>query len=229
MAAVSVPAGSVPKARPQPRKPPPSVGQAGCGERVGHGGVAVPDEQRALEGERHGFGEMTGAGLGRVAEFLAQPADRLVQAAVRPGRLIEFGEERLGRLGLPGQGAQRVERGDVARTLPDRRQRSLPVQAGHPRFLHVAVAAQAFEGLGGVRGGALAHPVLGRRQRQAAERGLLLIAADRAVGRPGQPERRHRGRLRLDREVGQHAGHQRLFGQFPAEGRPVGGVVRGRS
>ena len=54
------------------------VGQPRPGKRVGHGGVAVPDEQGALEGERHGLGEMTGAGFGRVAEFLTQPDDRLI-------------------------------------------------------------------------------------------------------------------------------------------------------
>ena len=65
----------------------------------------MPDEQRALEGERDGLGQVAGAGLGRVGEFLPQLVDRLIQAPVRPGRLAELGEQRLGRLGLPGQGA----------------------------------------------------------------------------------------------------------------------------
>src|SRR6267378_3093537 len=47
------------------------VGQPGRGERVGHGGVAVPDEQGALKNEGHGLGQMTGADLGRVADLLA--------------------------------------------------------------------------------------------------------------------------------------------------------------
>ena len=71
--------------------------------------------------------------------------------AVRPGRLVQLGEDRLGRFRLPGQGAQRVERGDVARPLPDRCQRGLTVQPRQPRVLHVAVASQALERLRGVR------------------------------------------------------------------------------
>ena len=92
----------------------PVAGQPGRGKRVGHRGVTVPDEQGTLQGEGHGLGEPAGPGLRRVAELLPQPGDGLIQPPVRPGGLIQFGEECLRRLGLPRQGAQGVERSDVA-------------------------------------------------------------------------------------------------------------------
>src|SRR5690242_14753833 len=48
------------------------VGQPGRGERIGHGGVAVPHEQGALKNEGHGLGQLAGAGFGRITDLLAQ-------------------------------------------------------------------------------------------------------------------------------------------------------------
>jgi len=88
--------------------------QAGGGEGVSDGGVAVADEEGGLEGDRHGFGEAAGGCLRRGGGLLAQPGDRVVEAAVRARGQVELGEEGLGGFGLAGQRAQRVERGDVA-------------------------------------------------------------------------------------------------------------------
>ena len=66
------------------REGPCILGQAGRHEHVGHRGIAVPDEQRALEDERDGLGQVAGPGFSRVGEFLPQPENRLVQPAVRP-------------------------------------------------------------------------------------------------------------------------------------------------
>jgi len=56
-------------------------------------------------------------------------------------------EEPLQNLRRTAERVQDVKRHDVARALPDRGQRRLAVQARHAGLLHVAVAAEAFEGL----------------------------------------------------------------------------------
>ena len=74
----------------------------------------MADQQGALQRHRHRLGQPARGGLGRVGDVLAEPGDRLVEAAVRARGGVEFGEERLRRLRLPGQGADPVERGHVA-------------------------------------------------------------------------------------------------------------------
>ena len=56
----------------------------------------MPHEQRTLQGQRHALGEIASTGLARVAEFLAQPDNRLIQPAVGSSSQIELGEEGLG-------------------------------------------------------------------------------------------------------------------------------------
>ena len=53
-------------------------------------------------------------GLRRLGRVLLEPGDGLVEYRVRAQRLVEFREEGVGRFRLAGQGAQRVEGGDVA-------------------------------------------------------------------------------------------------------------------
>ena len=156
-----------------------------------------------------------------------QPVDVGVQPRVLAGGLGEFVEQHVDAFGPSCHGAQRVQRADVAGALPDAHQRSLPVQPRHAGLLDVAVAAEALHRLGGVRGGALAHPVLAGGQADAAQQRLALVAAHRAVGGAGHPHREHRGGLGLDREVGEHVAHQRLVDQIGAERLSVLGVVDG--
>ena len=121
---------------------------------------------------------------------------------------------------LAGQRAQHVERVDVARALPDRVQRGLPVEPRQPALLDVPVAAQALQRLAddaGVRLQTQYLPTATASRRKAA-----LVRASTACG---QPQRQRGGRLGLHREVGQHVAHQRLVGQQRAERRPVPGVV----
>ncbi len=115
-----------------------------------------------------------------VAELSPQRVDVGVQPRVVPGGAAEFVEQHLDALGPGCHGAQRVQRADVARALPDAHQRRLPVQPRHAGVLDVAVAAEALHRLGGVRGGALADPVLGGGQADAAQQGLAFVAADGA-------------------------------------------------
>ena len=81
----------------------------------------------------------------------AQGVDVGVEPRVLPGGLAELVEQHLDALGPGCHGAQRIQRADVARALPDAHQRRLPVQPRHPGLLDVAVAAEALHRLGGVR------------------------------------------------------------------------------
>jgi hypothetical protein len=64
--------------------------------------VAVADEERPLQDQRHGFDDPAGPRLEIVgaAELTAQVVDGGVEATVRAPGSREFGEERLDRLGL---------------------------------------------------------------------------------------------------------------------------------
>src|SRR4051794_39660712 len=108
--------------------------------------------------------------LEREGEALDRPAGaRLVLDRERPlGDAVErrvacqadLVEERLDRLRIAGGRAQHVEADDVARALPDREERLLPVDPREARRLDEAVAAEAFERLRRVARAALADPVL---------------------------------------------------------------------
>ena len=140
---------------------------------------------------------------------------------VRAAGQLALLEERGQPVRLLHHRAQHVERGDVARALPDRVERGVAVEPRHARLLDVAVAAQALERLDRVLRRALADPVLLDRGREAAERrgGLALV-----VGARDAHGRGRRG-LGVEREVGEHVLHQRLVGQQVAERRAVAGVV----
>jgi hypothetical protein len=88
---------------------------------------------------------------------------------VRPTPELALLAEGGDRLGLAAERAQDVERGHVARALPDRVDRRSTVERGHARVLDEAVAAQALERLSRVHRGALADPVLHHRRRQSPE------------------------------------------------------------
>ena len=151
--------------------------------------------------------------VSRSVEPRLQPVDVGVEARVLAGGLGEFVEQHVDGLGLGCHGLQRIQGGDVARALPDAHQRCLAVQPRHAGLLDVAVAAEAFQRLGGVTGRALAHLVLAGRQpmrrnsdsRSSPRTALSVAAAIRIATMVG--------RFGLDRQVGEHVPHQRLVNQ----------------
>ena len=102
------------------------------------------------------------------ANWPSSSPTRASSRALTPCGLSHLGEEDLERARRARQRAQHVEADDVARALPDRRERRLAVQARHARLLDVAGAAEALERLERVVRGALAGPVLADRGRQRA-------------------------------------------------------------
>ena len=120
----------------------------------------------------------------------ARPCARhvLVEPGVAAGGQFALGQERGQPVGLLDDRPQHVQRGHVARALPDRVQRRIAVQQRHPRLLDEPVAAQALERLGGMRRGPLGHPVLHDRGGKAPERslsGLVVAAGDAHRGDGG--------------------------------------------
>ena len=127
-------------------------------EGVGDRRVAVADQQRALERQRHPLDDAPGPRLDRleVGELVAQArrSPRRGAASVAGG-LADLGEEGLER----PPGSRTIARSTSRHwTLPEPSQiefsGALAVQARHPRLLDVAVAAEALERLAGVRHGA---------------------------------------------------------------------------
>ena len=93
MAPKSVPAGSVPKARPAVAVE--ARGAEGVGDRRGR----EADEQRALERQRHPLDDPPRARLDAlgVGELVARGVDEGVQARVGAAGLLDLGEEGLER------------------------------------------------------------------------------------------------------------------------------------
>src|SRR5439155_13543808 len=87
------------------------------------------------------------------------------------------------------------------------------------RLLDVAVSAVTFEGLGYDGDRPLACPELRDRDTDPLE--VRFGGFMRAVERTRQPHHQDRRGLRLDREVGEHADHQRLLAEKLAECAPV--------
>ena len=154
--------------------------------------------------------------------------------ALAPLGLLDLVEEHLERARRARQRAQHVEAHDVARSLPDRRQRRLAVQARHARLLDIAGAAEALERLERVVGGALAAPELADRGRQALEQLRVAVVPSRRteinvgvrlVVRTRQAHRQRGRGLGLQAQVGEHVAHQRLVDQRLAERAAVGGVM----
>ena len=118
----------MPKALPQ------SPREAGGAEGVGDGRVAVADQERCLEGERHLLDDAAGAGLDRldVAGISSRSeVDVGVELGFGAGAFDHLGEEGVDGGGALDHRAQDVEALDVARALPDRGERGLPVEARH--------------------------------------------------------------------------------------------------
>ena len=115
-------------------------------------------------------------------------------------------------------------------TLPDPShnavERALPEEPGHGRLLDVPVAAETFERFGRVLRGPLARPELDDRGEKALDEPFVLVAVGGVVG-PGQPHGGHGGRLRLEGEVGEHVGHERLVDEQTTERRAMGGMPGG--
>ena len=166
--------------RPRPRRP------GGWRRRRRRRRPGRTHQERALERQCQPLDQPPRPQLGssgrRAGELLAQGVGPGVETAVGPAGRLDLGEQGLGGLRLPGDGAQHVQALDVARPFPDRVQGRLAVQARQAPLLDVAVAAQALQRLGGVHRRALARPVLQDRRGEPLERA--------AARRPPRPRRR---------------------------------------
>ena len=194
-------------------------------EGVGDGG-GVLHEQRRLQGEGERLDDRArdegGVGGARLSEPLAQSRVRvLVERAARSADPVQLLGQRLQAGRLAADGAHDVQRVDVARALPDGVERGLAVEPGQAVLLDVAVAAEALQGLGHHRRGALADPELAERDAEPGEVGLA------RVERVREPHREDGGGLGLQGKVGEHVAHQRLVDKQRAEGAAVPGVVDG--
>ena len=207
----SVPAGRVPKARP----PSPSRRLAQKASAISGGAWRTSSEAWRARARRSTRRRARSSRSSRLGELGAELVDVDVQPVIAAAGLPDLGEQGVERFGALLDRPQHVQALDVARPFPDRVQRRLAVEARHPPLLHVAVAAQALQRLGGVDRRALAGPVLEHGRRQPPERGLR-----RVVG-AGEAHHRRGGGLGLEREVGEDVAHQRLIDQELAEGPAV--------
>ena len=128
----------------------PVAGQARSAERVGDRRVAVADEQRALQRERHPLDDAAGARLERLEVGTSRRFSRSTRRPRRGSAPPPARSRRRRR--RPTAGLFTIARStsrhiDVAGALPDRVERRLAVQARHARLLDVAVAAEALERL----------------------------------------------------------------------------------
>ena len=194
---------SVPNARA------PVAAQPGRGEGVGHRGVAVTDQQGALQ-HRGQLPPRCGGrvfGLGRVGQLGAEPRDRRVQPRVGPGRQADLGEVRLDRSGCRA----RARSASRAATLPDpsqidcsgasRYSRGIPDSSTYPLPPKHSSASAACAGRA-CRPSTWSRPAPSAGTRPPARR-----RGRGPVGRPGQPADDGGRRLGLHRQVGQHVGH----------------------
>ena len=146
---------------------------------------------------------------------------------------VERGALASGRVHLGEIGGQRLRRAlqrpenvqalDVAAALPDRVDRRLAIEAGHRAILHHPGAADALHRLVGVARRPLADPVLADRRAEPDQRILVGVVA--MVERAPDPHRQRQRRLGLDREVGEHRGHDRLVDEQRAEGVALPAMV----
>src|ERR1700758_4470777 len=90
-------------------------------ERLGNGGMAMPDQARALQRQTDVFGDLPRAVLDGVdvAKLGLEPVNVSVEAAVMSGCLGEFVEQHVDAFGPSHHGAQRIQRADVAGAFPD--------------------------------------------------------------------------------------------------------------
>ena len=168
-------------------------------------GSAVADQQRALQRQRHPLDQ---AARPRLRSPRGRRARREARRRRRPGGGSPRGASSISAKkassdsGLSGHRPQHVEALDVARSLPDRVERRLAVEARHPGLLDVAVAAQALQRLDRVDRRALAGPVLEHRGREPPEQRLAARRrreprrrrAPAASRRSSPPRTRSRGR-----------------------------------
>ena len=103
----------------------------------------------------------------------------------------------------------------------------LLVLAAH---LHVSIASKTLHALVRHRHRALANPILSDRRRDPPEGHLVLIILTTnttALKRAREPRPQRIRRLRLNRQVNEHAPHERLVCQSRAERLSMRCVVRG--
>ena len=123
-------------------------------------------------------------------------------------------------------GAQHIERHDVAGALPDGVDRRLAIEQREAALLDVAVAAEALHRLVDQRRRDLAHPILGDRRHQPATGRRVRIVVARSKAAASRNDERG-GRLDVERHVGQHLGHQRLVDELLLEHGAVARVMDG--
>ena len=214
------------RTRPPSRRP-----SRDAAERVGDRRRGVPHQQRALQHQRELLDDASGAELDVVEGRRSPCATRATASSSRasaPRGELDLVEEGLHRLGLAGHGAQRVEGGDVARPLPDRRQRRLAVQPRHarsPRRSRCHPGTRAPQ----PRARARACRPSTSMTASATRRNIAspLVAAGGPVGGAGQAHPDGDGGLGLHGQVGQHVAHQRLVDQSARRRRSVTRVVDG--
>ncbi len=102
----------------------------------------------------------------------------------------------------------------------------LLVLAAH---LHVSIASKTLHALIGNRHRALANPILSDRRRDPPEGHLvLIILTTTALKGAREPRPQRIRRLRLNRQINEHAPHERLVCQSRAERLTMRCVVRGK-
>ena len=203
------------------------AGQPRADERIRHGGGRVGAQDGAGRQHRQRLGQVPAAPIeqtGLVQHGLHARQVRLEVRVPAHGR-AEVVHDDLDRLGLALQHAQQIERHDVAGALPDGVERQLAIEPRRQPLLDVAVAAEALHRLVGERRPDLAHPVLGDRGHQPAPGRGMRVGGPVEAAR--EPERQHRCRLHVERQVGQHLAHQRLVDEMLLEHRAVAAVMDG--
>ena len=160
------------------------------------------------------------------AEQRERVLDRPVQAGVAAPGPADLGDPGVEHLGLAAEGAQHVERVDVAGALPDRVQRRLAVEQRHARTPRRTRCRRGTRAPRRPRPGCACRPRTST-SGSAIRRSAASCGSCEVVDGGGEPDRERGGGLGLDGEVGQHVLHQRLVDR--AASRRPSGARRARS
>jgi hypothetical protein len=120
---------------------------------------------------------------------------------------------------------QDIETDDIAGAFPNPIERRLAIKPRHQMVFDEAVAAVAFERFCDGGNHALAIPVFGDRRTDAAEEPLRFACAF-AIKRGNKTKGEPRRGLRLEREIGDDIGHDRLINERALKGAAVRDVMR---
>ncbi|MNX80842.1 hypothetical protein D3C86_1125110 [compost metagenome] len=193
------------------------------------------DQQGGLPQPRQARGDTARLefGFGAIGQQRAPSRHRRVERLILARRVREFLFHRGQGVGFALQGAQHIQRHDVARPFPYGIDRRFPVEPRHRPFFHIAVAAPDLHALRDGMDGAFADPELGGGRAHAHQRAGLGIGASSRMGSSTcidgarQPQRQHHRRLAFQCQVCQHVTHQRLRDQRLAKGVAMLRVMQG--